>query len=179
MGVHIKNHQLSNDFTIVQAEMKHFDNMLAIFLEAAQWLRSIGLTQWEHFLDGYGRDDITDSINNRAAYIVQKGQTIVGTVAVQLCPDEWDAHIWKGTDLSDSILIHRLAISRTESGKELGSKIIEWIENGIDYPSNIKFIRLDCTGENKKLNDYYKSRGFTFVGSTEDGHSKYEKMITK
>lgn len=179
MDVLIKNHQLSKDYTIVQAEMKHFDSMLSILLEAAEWLRSIGLKQWEHFLDGYGRDDIIDSIYNKAAYVIQKGHTIIGTVTVQLCPDEWDAHIWTDIDLSDSILIHRLAISRTESGKGLGSKIIEWVENEVDYPSNKSFIRLDCVGENKKLNDYYKSRGFTYVGSTEDGHSKYEKLIFK
>lgn len=42
MDVLINDHQLSKDYTIVQAEMKHFDSMLSILLEAAEWLRSIG-----------------------------------------------------------------------------------------------------------------------------------------
>lgn len=37
---------------------------------------------------------------------------------------------------------------------------MEWVENEVDYPSNKSFIRLDCVGENEKLNDYYNSRAF-------------------
>jgi GNAT superfamily N-acetyltransferase len=173
----IKNHNLCEDYSIIKAEKEHFDILLEIFLEAAHWLRTNGLSQWSHFLDGYGRDDILDSINNRTTLLIVKDEKVVGTVTVQLSPDEWDQHIWGGIDLDSSIFIHRIALTRSHSGKGLGQKIINWIEREIEFPINKKFIKLDCVGDNQRLNDYYLMIGFQYLGSSEDGHSKYQKEI--
>lgn len=173
----IKNHKLLEDYSIIKAEMKHFDTLLDIFLEVAHWLRTNGLRQWSHFLDGYGRDDILASINNGTTLLIVKDEQVVGTVTVELSPDEWDQHIWREIELDSSIFIHRLALSRSYSGHGLGRNIINWIEREIEFPKNKKFIKLDCVGDNKKLNDYYKMNGFQYIGSSEDGHSKYQKEI--
>ncbi len=74
------------------------------------------------------------------------------------------------------IMIHRLAVSRDFAGTGIGKHIITWVENGLQFPSAKKYIRLDCVGDNEKLNAYYVSQGFEKVGST-DGHSNYQKEI--
>ena len=175
----IKNNQLIDDVHIIKAEMKHFDSMLELFLQAANWLKALGLRQWRHFLDGYGHDDIMASINTGTALLIVRDEEVIGTVTVQLTPDEWDTHIWRDQDLEDSVFLHRLVLKRSETGKELGRIILKWIESNLEYPINKKFIKLDCVGDNSKLNQYYISNEYSFLGATEDGHSKYQKEINK
>lgn len=172
----IKQHYLAQEYLICQATSEHFEAMLNIFLETAEWLRSKGIRQWGHFVDGYGRDDITASIDSGSAYVVLQGDTVIGTVCVLIEPEEWDHHIWPDTNLEDSVMIHRLAVSRDFAGMGIGKHIITWVENGLQFPSAKKYIRLDCVGDNEKLNAYYVSQGFEKVGST-DGHSNYQKEI--
>ncbi|NGP59670.1 hypothetical protein L3476_05380 [Paenibacillus thiaminolyticus] len=68
------------------------------------------------------------------------------------------------------------ALSRAHSGQELGKAILRWIEQGSQFPEPKKYIKLDCVGDNGKLNEYYKASGFQCAGST-DGHSKYQKEL--
>ncbi|MDG0875613.1 hypothetical protein L5D93_25590 [Paenibacillus thiaminolyticus] len=68
------------------------------------------------------------------------------------------------------------ALSRAHSGQELGKAILRWIEQGSQFPEPKKYIKLDCVGDNGKLNEYYKASGFQYAGST-DGHSKYQKEL--
>lgn len=175
----IKSNDLINDLHIIKAEMKHFDSMLELFLGAANWLKSLGMGQWGHFLDGYGRDDIMASINSGTALLIVRDEEVVGTVTVQLTPDEWDIHIWGGQYLEDSVFLHRLVLNRSETGKGLGKTILKWIESNLEYPIDKKFIKLDCVGDNTKLNQYYLSNEYSFLGVTEDGHSRYQKEINK
>lgn len=80
----ITQHQLLDDYTIRRAELNHYDVLLNLFLEAATWLRSNGIRQWGHFLDGYGRDDVMDSIEGGTAFVVEKDDIVIGTVTVLL-----------------------------------------------------------------------------------------------
>lgn len=172
----ITQHQLPEGYTIQRAELNHYDVLIDLFLEAANWLRSNGIRQWGHFLDGYGRDDVMDSIQGGSAYIIEKNGSVIGTVTVLLEPEDWDRHIWQGERVDDSIFIHRLALFRSHSGRGLGKAIFSWIEQGLHFPEHKKYMKLDCVGDNKKLNDFYKANGFQHAGST-DGHSKYQKEL--
>jgi len=173
----IRNNQITEDYYMVKAEKKHFDIILEILLDAAQWLRSQGLQQWGHFLDGYGRDDIANSLNNGTVYLLVKKDHVVGTVTIQLTPDEWDHYIWGDVDLEQSIFIHRLALARSEAGRGLGKTILQWIETEIDLPVPKKFIKLDCVGDNPKLNQFYLRNGYRFMGNASEGFCKYQKEI--
>lgn len=173
----IKNNILVNDYHIIKSEPEHFDQLIELFLEIALWLRGQGLRQWGHFLDGYGRDDVIRSINSGNCLLVLREDAIVGTVTVQYEPDEWDQHIWKDMNLDESIFIHRLAISRSHSHRGIGREILGWIEEDHDFTANKKYIKLDCVSDNKRLNDYYLSNGYEFVGCTDDAHSKYQKTL--
>lgn len=175
--IRIKNIHLIDNVHIVKAEMKHFDAMLELFIGAANWLNTMGLSQWKHFLDGYGRDDIMGSINAGTALLIARDEEVIGSVTIQLAPDEWDTHIWRDHSIEDSVFLHRLVLNRAETGKGLGRAILKWIERNIEYPMNKKFIKLDCVGDNPKLNQYYSSNDYSYLGATDDGHSKYQKEI--
>lgn len=158
--ISIKNPLLSNHFLVVKAEEKHFASLMELFLETASWLQSKGLSQWRHFLDGYGHDDV-----------------LAGTVTISTSPDDWDKHIWKQSTITDSVFIHRLAVKRTFSGQGLGRDILRWMERELIFPAGKKQIKLDCVANNKTLNEFYVHNGYAYMGSTEDGHSKYQKDL--
>jgi len=81
------------------------------------------------------------------------------------------------TNLDDSILIHRLAIGGSHSNRGIGREILGWIERNHDFTANKKYIKLDCVSDNKRLNEYYLSIVYEYVGCTDDGHSKYQKTL--
>lgn len=175
--ISIKNPLLSNHFLVVKAEEKHFASLMELFLETASWLQSKGLSQWRHFLDGYGRDDVMQSIKNETAYIIAKDDVLAGTVTISTSPDDWDKHIWKQSTITDSVFIHRLVVKRTFSGQGLGRDILRWMERELIFPAGKKQIKLDCVANNKTLNEFYVHNGYAYMGSTEDGHSKYQKDL--
>lgn len=50
--------------------------------------------------------------------------------------------------------------------------MLQWVEENVQHDK--EFLKLDCVGHNRILNDFYKSNGFEYVGST-DGFSKFQK----
>ncbi|MFD0618344.1 GNAT family N-acetyltransferase [Paenibacillus sp. GCM10027629] len=167
-----------NELVVRKAYVSDFSTLIDLFTESSKWLRNLGLNQWSHFLDDHGRDDVLDSISNGTAYVFLKNNLLVGTVTIQLDPDDWDKHVWADLDVRDSIFIHRLAISHKEKGRGLGREILNWIEHGFDIPQSKRYLKLDCVNDNLKLNEYYIQSGFQFLGRTEDGHSKYQKELS-
>lgn len=173
----IKNDCLVDDLYIIHAQMNHFDRMLELFLDAAHWLNTLGSSQWRHFLDGYGRDDISASINAGTAFLIMRNDVVIGSFTVQLTPDVWDIHIWGDAHLDDSVFLHRLVLSRSAAGNGLGGTILKWIEHNLEFPPHKKYIKLDCVGDNAKLNHFYVSNEYLFLGAAADGHHKYQKEI--
>lgn len=175
--ISIKNPFLMNHFLVSKAEERHYEDLMELFLETASWLQSKGLSQWRHFLEGYGRDDVMQGIENDTTYIITKDDVLAGTVTISTSPDHWDKHIWKQSTLSDSVFVHRLAVKRTFSGHGLGGGVLRWMERELTFPSDKRYLRLDCVANNNKLNEFYVQNGYAYVGSSEDGHSKYQKDI--
>lgn len=71
--------------------------------------------------------------------------------------------------------LHRLVVDRRYSGLGLGPSILAWIEDGVRFEGKDR-IRLDCIEWNTKLNEFYASNGYEFVGET-NGFNKYQKML--
>ncbi|MDH4057151.1 MAG: GNAT family N-acetyltransferase [Cyclobacteriaceae bacterium] len=74
-----------------------------------------------------------------------------------------DPQIWEERNADKAVYIHRIATNPEYRGKNFVSVIVEWAkkfstENGKD------FVRLDTTGDNKKLIAHYCKSGFKFLG---------------
>lgn len=59
-------------------------------------------------------------------------------------------------------------------GLGIARKILHFIPSFITNKKD--YIKLDCVATNTKLNNFYKSNGFEYMGTT-DGHSKYQKKL--
>ncbi len=98
----------------------------------------------------------------------------VGTFALQ-----WsDGETWGG-GAGDAGYVHGLAIRRDFAGRGLGRELLRWAEGRVTA-SGKTYLRLDCPAENRVLNKYYKSAGFSYRGEALVWGlkvSRYEKRV--
>ena len=63
-------------------------------------------------------------------------------------------------------------MKRKYKGNRIGEWILQWVEENVQKDK--EYLKLDCVGHNRTLNDFYKKNGFEYVGNT-DGFSKFQK----
>lgn len=76
-----------------------------------------------------------------------------------------DPHIWKEKDADPAVYLHRIATNPDFRGRGLVKSIVEWTK-GHARENGKKFIRMDTGSGNEKLNNYYISCGFNYLGIT-------------
>ncbi|MBY0099698.1 GNAT family N-acetyltransferase [Mesobacillus maritimus] len=166
--------EFNEGFTIKMATDDDSTKIITMLKQVALWLKEHDINQWMFLLEGGDDEEIEQAISNQETYMVLKDHHLVATFTLLSKPSDWDQHIW-GDDVSaNSLYLHRLAVKPTYMKKGLGSRILAWIQNNV---RDKNYLKLDCVGDNKKLNSFYKNNKFEFVGVT-DGHSKYQKCIT-
>jgi GNAT superfamily N-acetyltransferase len=155
-------------FTTSQGELQvnratapDFDAVYAIIAEAAAWLQSRDISQWNWFLTDPGKDLVRHRIETAETYLVldPRAQPLA-TFTLQ-----WDDEmIWgpRGKD-GTAGYVHGLAVRRRAAGIGLGLKMLEWSSNLISRKSR-RLLRLDCMAKNEFLCNYYRRAGFTDAG---------------
>ncbi|CAM3987390.1 acetyltransferase [Bacillus luti] len=160
------------EYTIRPATEEESDSIITLLKEVAQWLQHKEVDQWQYLLGGEATAEILEAIREKYTYVVMKEDEIVGTVTVSPTQNEWDEYIFGKEEVSDSLYIHRFAVKRKYKGNGIGEWMLRWIEENVQHDKG--YLKLDCVGHNRILNDFYKRSGFEYVGST-DGLSKFQK----
>jgi ribosomal protein S18 acetylase RimI-like enzyme len=149
------------ELQVNRAAAADFDAVYAIIAEAAAWLQSRDISQWNWFLTDPGKDLIRHRIETAETYLVLDPHAQpVATFTVQ-----WDDEmIWgpRGKD-GTAGYVHGLAVRRRAAGIGLGLQMLEWSSNLIAQESR-RLIRLDCMAKNESLCNYYRRAGFTDAG---------------
>lgn len=150
------------------------DQIISLLKDVAEWLKEQKVNQWG-FLAGGGEDEeIKQAINKRETFIVKRDGEAVATFTLCHQQSWWDQHTW-GKRNDEAIYLHRLAVRRSQIGSGLGRLALQWLETDLKNQGK-RTLRLDCVGENLKLNNFYVANGFHKVGET-DGHSLYQKNL--
>ena len=160
------------EYTIRPATEEESDSIITLLKEVAQWLQHKEVDQWQYLLRGEATAEILEAIREKYTYVVMKEDEIVGTVTVSPKQNEWDEYIFGIEEVSDSLYTHRFAVTRKYKGNGIGEWMLRWIEENVQHDKG--YLKLDCVGHNRILNDFYKRSGFEYVGST-DGLSKFQK----
>ncbi|MEG7843767.1 GNAT family N-acetyltransferase [Bacillus mobilis] len=160
------------EYTIRTATEAESDSIIALLKEVAEWLQHKEVDQWQYLLGGEATAEILECIREKYTYVVMKENEIVGTVTVSPKQNEWDKRIFGKAEVSDSLYIHRFAVKRKYKGNGIGEWLLQWIDENVQCDK--EYLKLDCVGHNRTLNDFYKSNGFDYIGSTE-GLSKFQK----
>lgn len=132
--------------------------VLALWKDAANWLRRRGIHQWRPEM--FEPDEISNWRESGAELVVARdGEgTLAGTVIV--C---WrDPFLWEELDDGSAGYIHRLAVNRTLAGHGIGVRLLRWAEERIAAEGK-RLVRLDCMADNPRLNRYYEDQTYRYV----------------
>ncbi len=130
--------------------------VLEILNEAADWLGLKGIDQWQSRY--FTRSLLLEQIGKGEVYLARQGDKVVGTITVQ-----WSDPMFWGETPMDAAYFHRLAIKREFASKGLGRLMVEWAED-MAKAAGKRYMRLNCTFENRRLRQYYEDMGFAYRG---------------
>lgn len=140
-----------------QVAQNEYNEILEIIYENAHWLDSKGIMQWPINWLNTQQDSIIASVKSGNYFKSEIDHNIAGIVEITTQPDEHWA-----LENTPALYIHKLAIRRKHSKKNLGKAMLGLIEN-IAFNHGIKHIRLDCISHNSVLRRYYEAYGFKHI----------------
>lgn len=144
--------KLMYKFEVKRASESDVQILADILTEASKRKTEYGDFAWG--TEPYLRKEVLHYINADPTYLFYIDKKEVATISFSKQDELWD----KQND--DALYIHRLAVINGYEG--LGAEIIEWAKS-LARQEDIKYLRLDCDIENKKLCNYYERLGFTKV----------------
>jgi protein-tyrosine phosphatase len=159
---------VSDQITIERATLAETDLLIEIHEDAARWLWSRGIRQWEP--GTLPRDRLIARIERGEAYLAHLEGELVGMAILQ----DADEDTW-GVRSDDALYLHGLRVLRACAGRGIGRAILRWAEEQVIARSRI-YLRLDCMADNAKLRAYYEHAGFRCVGEQTDEDDPYWRV---
>jgi GNAT superfamily N-acetyltransferase len=142
------------------------DHVVGLVQEAAAWLRSKGIDQWqEPWPDRAGqRERILNDLLKGKTWLVREGKIIVATITIDT-DEPLDLHerpVWP-SDKSQrpALYVRRVIVSRRYARCGLGAALLDWAADVAERDHGAELIRIDVRTTNEKLHDYYKRQHFT------------------
>jgi GNAT superfamily N-acetyltransferase len=158
---------MNTTFTIRVATVCQQPVVLDLIEQAAAWLRGKGTDQWARpWPDEPQRDErVRRGLELGETWIVWSGDVPAATMTIRqdANPDVWGE---KGRD--PAVYIHRLVVSRTYAGLDLGGVMIDWAVQREFALRHVDWARVDVWTTNAGLHDYYERQGFIRCGSCPD-----------
>ncbi len=162
---------------IRKAELKDFDQVMAILQDGRNQLAESGIDQWQG--DYPNPNHVRQDIENGYAYLAKAddGET-VGTLTIIPAPDhaydQLDGH-WQ-VDTNDYVTIHRVAIHSDHTGHGYASQLYQAVINYFTSGFNdIKSVRVDTHEDNLPMQHLIEKSGFKRVGTL---HGVYRENET-
>ncbi|PWV95206.1 acetyltransferase (GNAT) family protein [Paenibacillus cellulosilyticus] len=174
-NAHIVNPRVIDRIVAVQSTAEDAPAIMDLLLKTAQWLNSKGSTQWGALLHGEDAHHSVESARRGDVYLFKDGDTLAGIVMLLRSPSPWDIELWGEEGHEGAVYLHRLAINRDYSGRNLGEAILQWVHTGIRFDGKDR-IRLDCNDSNPLLDQFYRSAGYTYMGHADKGFFLFERM---
>ena len=138
-----------------------------------KWFKTKNINQWQHgYLDWVTEEYLQDIIDKQQLYVIVGQQELIGTFALLT----EDTEYWPNGGDNQALYIHHL--TTRENYKNLGNDILKYIENTAIVQGK-KYLRLDCSFYNQKLNEYYENLGFKHVGKTVESHNYVATLMEK
>jgi GNAT superfamily N-acetyltransferase len=142
---------------IKRANLADTPTVTQLFREAVLWLASRGLNQWQNMSSV--SEHIEKDVAAGVVWVVSSGSesSTVGTLTLDSYAD---AQFWRPKDdPTNALYVHRLIVSRSRSGRGIGSSMLDWASlKAAD--GGKRWLRLDAWARNPQLHRYYLNEGF-------------------
>ncbi|MBY9082080.1 GNAT family N-acetyltransferase [Paenibacillus sp. HN-1] len=140
--------------------------------DAAGWMQTTGLTQWnpDQFTDGEVRRYFTE----REVYMAFKDDIPAAVFTLQF----GDPQYWGGRNDDRYAYLHRLAVALPFRGSGIGGELLKYAAVNAKACGH-QGLRLDTIEYNVKLNRYYQTQGFRYMGTNDAGGGRLVNLYEK
>ncbi|CAL1516315.1 GNAT family N-acetyltransferase [Chitinophaga sp. MM2321] len=147
---------------IINGTAADIDIIFSLYDAGTSYQKQIAQKHWL----GFDRALIENEISENRLWKIMVDNQVTGVFSIAFT----DPCIWKEKDKDPAIYIHRIATHPDFRGNSYVKHIINWVK---EYAASHDkyFIRMDTGSGNEKLNNYYVSCGFTYLGIIETDDS--------
>jgi ribosomal protein S18 acetylase RimI-like enzyme len=144
--------------TIINSTAEDIDLIFNLYDAGTAYQKTVAKRHWLGFERSLVENEIKEG---RQFKIVVDGQ-----IACVFAITFTDPFIWAEKDKDPAIYIHRIATNPSFRGNGYVKHIVEWARK-FAKENQKHFIRMDTGSGNDKLNNYYISCGFNYLGTIE------------
>jgi GNAT superfamily N-acetyltransferase len=136
------------------ADERRLDPVIELLEEAADWLWSRGIQQWEPGSIRPQRPTLLRWARSGALAVATTGDDVAGACFLVDEPSrEW-------ADRSGRALyLHKLVVARAHAGKGVARELLEWCAEQA-REREVRQLRLDCWDGSHKLRAFYRAAGY-------------------
>lgn len=141
------------------------NNIYNLYVKRIEWMEENGIKAWNvrNYLETYPKEYFLKQIQKERLYILTDNNKIIGALVLLETDPRW------GDNNGQEYYIHNLVSDINY--KTAGQKLINSVQKLAKENGKTK-VRLDCAIDNTKLNKYYETLGFKYVGKCKDGQYK-------
>lgn len=153
---------------IRQVKLDKVNTVQSLLHETAEWLQSIGSSQWKEILAGDDKHGLSQAVEKGEVYFFYNEKNeLIGMAAAWEKPSDWDHLLWKEIGFSEnSYYIHRVIIRPQYRKMHYGDQLLTTLK--LYFQSKASELRLDCLASNKHLLNFYSKNNFNKVGTQKD-----------
>jgi RimJ/RimL family protein N-acetyltransferase len=141
--------------TILNSELTDIDFIFNLYEEGTKYQKKVALKHWQ----GFDRSLIEQEIEEKRQWKIMVQNEIACVFAITFD----DIHIWSEKNIDPSIYIHRISTNPKFRGQHFVKRIVAWAKEYALAHDKL-YIRMDTGSGNEKLNNYYISCGFNYLG---------------
>jgi GNAT superfamily N-acetyltransferase len=147
---------------ITRATPDDLDTLVAFRDQAAAWLASRGIDQWQ---EPWPTEDLMvegmlRNIQAGETFIVWDDDTPTATITI----NRWaKPELWTPEEAAEPALYaHKVTVDRAHAGQGLGAELLDWAGTRAANEDAV-WLRVDVWTTNERLQHYYLEQGFTYV----------------
>jgi RimJ/RimL family protein N-acetyltransferase len=155
----------TNSISIVRGEPDRVSDILRLLQEAANWMERNGIKQWTP--GQFNEKDIAGYFADRHVYLALDDDALVGMFTLQFS----DPQYWGSKNDESYAYLHRLAVAGSHRSQGLGQHMLQYAVV-LAKELGCSGLRFDTVAHNIKLNRYYQSLGFHYMGTNDMGNGR-------
>ena len=140
---------------IINSAPEDIDIIFSLYEAGTQHQKKVAEKHWK----GFDRVLIETDISEQRLFKIVEDDRIACIFSITL----QDPFIWKEKDKDPAVYIHRIATHPDFRGKGYVRHIVQWAKE-YAVRTGKSYIRMDTGSGNDKLNNYYISCGFNYLG---------------
>jgi GNAT superfamily N-acetyltransferase len=162
------NPTVTRRLTLRRATNDDLQGVLSLLAETAGWLNGRGVRQWP--AGGFPAERISPLIEEGVLYLLDGERGEEGPAATIALDGHADPEFWAAEDAPGAALyVHKLSVARDYSGRGLGEALLDWAGLRV-LTTGRRWLRLDCSKDNSKLQDYYRGQRFAHLRTVDLPH---------